>query len=287
NVPPFNRNLEYSYNVRKTITVFRDPLQTTIYTASVTCQIEKSEEGENDEGEDDSLLCLLHDINILSTLTFQTLNTTNEVTNEEYNTNDDWFIIKFNSIGLEKLFVNSTTEKKDLIKEIAFQFHIGGEIIPKFTSNEKLAVGHCMTLFNINSTTHEFREEETDKILENQIILLSHKASYEKTPVYEGYERHVHLFIEKIRKDCKYSLPFFDFLNGMQVKKYIHTMEILDDELNISTTMEVQLPPDPWNPKGTPVFRETTHLGLANITSKTKVFDPLTREKYKWINLME
>ncbi|XP_011051418.1 PREDICTED: uncharacterized protein LOC105144288 [Acromyrmex echinatior] len=276
NVLPFNRDLEYNYNVTKTITIFRDPLQVTQYTASITCHTEDSY---------NSLLCLLHDIDIISTLIFQSLNTTNEVAHEQYKTNDDWFVIKFNNNGLEKLFVNSTTEKKDLIKGIAFQFHIGNEITPKFTAKEKLAIGYCMTFFDVNATTYEYNSE---KILENQIILLSHRSSYEKTPLYEAHERHVHIRIKKVRKDCQYSLPFFDFLNGMKVSKYIHTMEIIDDKLNISTIMEVQLPPDPWNPEGTPVFREITQLKLIKITSpRTKVFDDLVRNKYEWIDLLK
>ncbi|EGI67394.1 hypothetical protein G5I_04038 [Acromyrmex echinatior] len=153
NVLPFNRDLEYNYNVTKTITIFRDPLQVTQYTASITCHTEDSY---------NSLLCLLHDIDIISTLIFQSLNTTNEVAHEQYKTNDDWF------------------------------------------------------------------------------------------------------------------------------SKYIHTMEIIDDKLNISTIMEVQLPPDPWNPEGTPVFREITQLKLIKITSpRTKVFDDLVRNKYEWIDLLK
>ncbi|KYN21318.1 hypothetical protein ALC57_06243 [Trachymyrmex cornetzi] len=152
NFPPFDRTLEYNYNLRKNITVFRDPLQTTLYTGSVTCQTEATT--------NNSLLCLLHYIDVYSSLTFETLNTTNEVTYEKYYP-DDWFA------------------------------------------------------------------------------------------------------------------------------KYIHAIEILDDKLNISTTMDVRLPADPWNPKGTLVFRETTQLDLISITSRTKVFHSYMRDNYRWIDLME
>ncbi|XP_018361065.1 PREDICTED: uncharacterized protein LOC108759890 [Trachymyrmex cornetzi] len=276
NFPPFDRTLEYNYNLRKNITVFRDPLQTTLYTGSVTCQTEATT--------NNSLLCLLHYIDVYSSLTFETLNTTNEVTYEKYYP-DDWFIIKFNKHGIEELLVNSTTDKKDLIKEIAFQFHIGGEIIPKYVMKEKLVVGHCMTLFNVNSSIDEYKGAE--KELEKQIILPIYASYYEGNSRYRGHERHVHIYIEKIRDDCQYSLPFFDFLNGMEVAKYIHAIEILDDKLNISTTMDVRLPADPWNPKGTLVFRETTQLDLISITSRTKVFHSYMRDNYRWIDLME
>ncbi|KYM95657.1 hypothetical protein ALC62_13772 [Cyphomyrmex costatus] len=197
-------------------------------------------------------------------------------------------MIQFNNRGLTNIYVNSTTNKKDLIKEIAFQFHVGGEIISNTTVDEKSIVGTCKTIFNVNSEiiTHY---TNYDIIMERQIILLNMSAYNEDAKQYEDHKEtvHRHVYIEKNRQDCRYSLPFRDFLNEMEVANYIHTMEVLDHNFNVTTTMEVQLPPDPWHSEGIPVFKKTMHLNLTNITPKTKSFDRSLINEYNWIDLMK
>jgi len=59
-------------------------------------------------------------------------------------------------------------------------------------------------------------------------------------------------------------------------------MEIIDDKFKITTTMDVQLPVDPWNRNGTPVFRETMMLDLIKIkTSQTVKLN----ETYIWTDI--
>ncbi|KYM95658.1 hypothetical protein ALC62_13773 [Cyphomyrmex costatus] len=197
-------------------------------------------------------------------------------------------MIKFNNRGLTNIYVNSTTDKKDLIKEIAFQFHIGDEIISNTTVDEKSILGTCKTIFNVNSEiiTHDIKY---DKNLGQQIILLNMSAYNENTKQNEDHEENVygHVHIEKNRQDCRYFLPFRDFLNGMEVAKYTHTMNVSDDNFNVTTTMEVQLPSDPWHSEGIPVFKETMHLNLTNITARTNFFNRSLINEYNWIDLMK
>jgi len=133
--------------------VFRDPLQTTEYNATVSCHFVEA----------DSLRCLLNNINIHSTLTYKNFNVTHEVTKEKLSS-ESWFQIKFNDDGVEEILVNKTTNEKDIIKDIikdiANLFDIGTNLTNKvpslsssnFNAKEKTVVGTCLTIYNISAT---------------------------------------------------------------------------------------------------------------------------------------
>jgi len=58
-------------------------------------------------------------------------------------------------------------------------------------------------------------------------------------------------------------------------------MEIIDNKFKITTTMDGQLPADPWNVNGTLVFRETMMLELTEIKNSPTKFNA----SYIWADL--
>jgi len=56
-------------------------------------------------------------------------------------------------------------------------------------------------------------------------------------------------------------------------------MEVIDNKLKMFTTMDGQLPFDPWNPSGTPVFTEMVSVNLIDIRSQKTIS---YKENYNW-----
>jgi len=54
-------------------------------------------------------------------------------------------------------------------------------------------------------------------------------------------------------------------------KKYVHIIEVIGNKLKMVSTMDGQLPIDPWNPSGTPVFTETVSVNLIDIRSEKTI----------------
>jgi len=108
---------EFVYNLNNTILVFRDPLQTIEYNATVSCHLYVF----------DYIRCLLHNINIYSTLKYKNFDILHEVVKQRLST-EDWFDIKFNARGVERIFTKDSSNIKDLIKKTAYQFSIGNDL---------------------------------------------------------------------------------------------------------------------------------------------------------------
>ncbi|XP_024872381.1 uncharacterized protein LOC112454958 isoform X2 [Temnothorax curvispinosus] len=227
-VPEGTSNVEYTFHVNKTTVVYSEPLQITQLTAVLICQPLQSKT---------TLLCFLRDVMTLSTLKYQNSNITEEVSKENIKS-EQWFGINFNERGVQDIIVNMNIEK--IIKE------------------EKTPIGTCTTKYNMDILygQYERNEKQESKFQVIPLALAKHFAKQNDT----------HVRVTKTRQNCKYSRHFLDFLNGMEVNEYFYSMEI-DDKLKISTTMDVQLPSDPWNPSGSSVFTDKIQLNLTDIRS--------------------
>jgi len=187
--------------------VFRDPLQTTEYNATVSCHVV----------EVNSLRCLLKNINIYSTLTYKNFNVTHEVTKEKL-ASKDWFQIKFNARGVENILANDSSNTKDIIKEIAYQFSIGNNLedrtssspdVSGFVKVEQSIIGSCMTTYVI-IITNKSKDAQEQNSSDFRIILSAQSKRY-------ADQKHLHVSIQKDRKSCQYSSEFDEFLNGMEM----------------------------------------------------------------------
>ncbi|XP_071577271.1 uncharacterized protein [Temnothorax nylanderi] len=259
-VPEGTSNVEYLFHVNKTTVVYREPLQITQLTAVLICQPLQSKT---------TLPCFLRDVMTSSTLKYQNSNITEEVSKENIKS-EQWFVINFNERGVQDIRVNINIEKiiKGIIKDIVEQFNMGSDLMAKlanmnfpsgFTVEEKTPIGTCTTKYNMDKLYGQYERNEKQES-KFQVIPLALAKYFAK-------QNDTHVRVTKTRQNCKYSGHFLDFLNGMEVDEYFYSMEIVDDKLKISTTMDVQLPPDPWNPSGSPVFTDKIQLNLTDIRS--------------------
>jgi len=129
---------------------------------------------------------------------------------------EDWFDIKFNARGVERIFTKDSSNIKDLIKKTAYQFSIGNDLedrtfsspdVSGFVKEEKTMIGTCTTTYVI-VTTNESKDVDEDS--DSRIILLAQSERY-------ADQKHLHVSIQKNRKTCDYSLGFGAFLNGMKL----------------------------------------------------------------------
>ncbi|XP_011164531.2 uncharacterized protein LOC105199235 [Solenopsis invicta] len=250
NISQNNFNPQYTFKLNKTITVFREPLQITQFTAAIICRLSTREM---------YFTCFLRNIKYKSSLKYITLDEPSNVTRETIprDNNKDWFQIKFNRTGVEKILVSGACDKRDMIKEIASQFNIGHELNLKesskfrddqFNAKETTLVGRCNTKYMIH-----IRERTSEGQLNFRVVF----------PEY--IHNNTYVDIEKTRNKCKYSKEFFNFLNGLDVTQYSHSVKVFADQFQMSTIMNVELPNDPWNAKYRHVFEQTTLLNLTNV----------------------
>jgi len=160
------------------------------------------------------LLCLLHNINIYSTLKYKNFDILHEVTKEKLLT-EDWFNIKFNAHGTETISASDSSDTKDLIKKIAYQFSIGNDLkdrtfsspdVSGFVKEEKSIIGTCTTTYVVLTTNKSKDANEDSK---SRIILIPQTERYA--------DQNLLVSIQKDRKTCDYSSEFEGFLNGMEM----------------------------------------------------------------------
>ncbi|XP_011166596.1 uncharacterized protein LOC105200652 isoform X2 [Solenopsis invicta] len=252
NISQSHFNPDYTFKLNKTTTVFREPLHIIQLTATIVCRL---------SAQNVYVTCVLRDIMYESFLKYITLNEPTYIAREIIpdENNKDWFRIKFNNTGVEKILVSRACDKRDIIKEIASQFNMGNELNlressrfwdDQFEAKETTLAGRCNTRYMIRMRGKENERQDT------HFRVVFPDINFEETKYVE---------IEKIRSKCEYSKGFFDFLNGLEVTQYSHSMKVFDDQFQISTIMNVELPADPWNEKYKRVFKETTLLNLTNV----------------------
>ncbi|XP_071653645.1 uncharacterized protein [Temnothorax longispinosus] len=275
NISESNFSAEYLFDFNQTTVVHRDPLQTTQLTAALICQPYLLT----------SLYCFLQNVTFSTTLTYQNVNVTEEVSRNHIKS-EQWFEIYFNEHGVQYILVPAKSDKviRSIMKDIANQFNIGGDKMAKlangnfpfgsttFTEREETPIGVCTTKHNMHTLYGVYDRNEHFKF---QIIPLAMAKHFAE-------QRSTRIRIEKNRENCEYSEKFDSFLNGMQVNEYLYTMEVMDDKLRMSTTMGVQLPRIPWKQSGSPVFTETMLLNLTNIRSPQTIAQ---NEYHSWTTI--
>jgi len=203
-----NIDPEYTYKLHKTLVVHKDPIQTTQYNATVSCYYYQPIYQPN------SLYCVLRFVHIFTTVTRD--NITMEITNMQFN-DFDWFQIKFNNHGVEEILVNETTNRKDIIKDIANLFDIGNDLTNKvllprtsFVAGEKTVIGSCSTTYNISARYEGYRHKIDEE--DNFHITLLEITKYLRNRTNEN----LRVLIEKNRQYC-HSLDFHTFFPGIEV----------------------------------------------------------------------
>lgn len=196
------------FDLNKTTVVYREPLQTTQLTAKLICQpiIPKA------------VRCFLQNVMFSTTLKYQNLNVTEEVSREHIKS-EQWFEINFNERGVQDILVHIKSDKmlRTIIKDIASQFNLGSDLMARilnihlppgfrFTEKEKTPIGTCTTHHNMEIIYGD-DERQNSKF---QIIPLVKTEHFIQ-------RRDARICIEKNRLNCEYSLDFNSFLNGMEV----------------------------------------------------------------------
>jgi len=206
---PGNIDPEYEFHMDKTLVVHKDPIQTTKYNAAIRCYFYQPLIQPN------SLYCVLSSIKIFTTVTRD--NITMEITNTQLS-GFDWFQIKFNNRGLEEILVNETTNKKDIIKDIATLFNIGNDLTKKVELpktivglQEKTVIGTCSTIYDISAKYEGYRHKI--KVNENadfhiMLELIKHSSNWTN--------ENLLIVIEKNRRFC-HSTDFKTFFPGIDV----------------------------------------------------------------------
>jgi len=195
-----NPDPEYIYQLHKTFVVHKDPIQTTQYNATVSCYFNQP----------NSLYCVLNFVNVFTTVTRD--NITMEITNTQL-PGSDWFKIKFNNHGIEEILVNETTNRKDIIKDIASLFDIGDDLTNKvllprttFVATEETVVGSCSTTYDISAEYEEYRGRQKTYINKEDFhphfhIILSEITKHSSNWTNEN----LRILIEKNRSHCSSS----------------------------------------------------------------------------------
>lgn len=153
-----------------------------------------------------------------TTLKYQNLNVTEEVSREHIKS-EQWFEINFHERGIQDILVHTKSDKmlRSIIKDIANQFNLGGELMARilnihlppgfrFTEKERTPIGTCTTHYNMDIIYGD-NEGQNSKF---QIIPLVMTEHFIK-------QRDARICVEKNRLNCEYSLDFNSFLNGMEV----------------------------------------------------------------------
>lgn len=210
-----NFNAEYLFDYSKTTVVYREPLQTTQLTATLICQPILPR----------TFRCFLQNIMFLTTLKYQNLNVTEEVSREHIKS-EQWFETNFNERGIQDILVHIKSDKmlRSIFKDIANQFNVGGELMARmlnmpishlpspgfrFTEKEKTPIGTCRTHYYMNVVYgHNERSEKQDSKF--QIVPLVMTEHFVQ-------QRNARIRIAKNRHNCEYSVEFNSFLNGMEI----------------------------------------------------------------------
>jgi len=204
-----NIDPEYTYQLHKTLVVHKDPIQTTKYNAIIRCYFYQPLIQPN------SLYCLLDQINIFTTVTRD--NITMEITNTLLS-DFDWFQIKFNNHGVEEILVNETTNRKDIIKDIANLFDIGNDLMNKVelpktivSLQEKTIIGICPTIYDISAKYEGYGKKiklNEDDDFYIMLKLIKHSSNWTN--------ENLLIVIEKNRRVC-HSVDFKNFFPGIDV----------------------------------------------------------------------
>lgn len=204
-------NPEYSYELKKTNSTLRDSVrQTDQLTCTVTCHTFNVTD----------LYCFLYNVVFLSTKIYSNFT---YVTSDKHIKSEQWFQIKFNSHGVQKVLVHQTIDErvKNIIQDIVNQFNIGVEPMSNmsvglfrniFTVKENVPIGSCVTTYTLqtllspelvtfNSTGHP-QENKDDGVIVYAL------------PMHYGYQTGTYVLINKKRTNCSSSMEFF---NGMDI----------------------------------------------------------------------
>lgn len=153
------------------------------------------------------------------------------VSSDKHIKSEQWFQIKFNSHGVQKLLVHQTIDErvKNIIQDIVNQFNIGVEPMSTasvglfrniFTVKENVPIGSCVTTYTLqtllspelvtfNSTGHP--QENKD----GGIIVYA-------LPMRYGYQTGTYVLINKKRTDCSSSMEFFNGMDIVRTRIFSH-----------------------------------------------------------------
>ncbi|KYM95656.1 hypothetical protein ALC62_13771 [Cyphomyrmex costatus] len=197
---------EYLYELNKTSIAYREPFQITELTSTLICHPVLQT----------FLRCFLDDIVFITTLKYENLNVTEEITREKFSVKL-WFDIEFNKGGVVSVIVGVDDRMIiSLIKHIVSQFNIGSQASidmlhpvynpTKYTTKEITPIGTCINICNMEVLLVKKANEEVDN-------------KFQIKPVSKHFVNQTNLRIDivKNRENCNYSQDFTEFLNGMEV----------------------------------------------------------------------